>query len=81
MSERQITFTLVNVDVLGQSEGRLAFVDETLVAVLVKLDDTHGELEGRWYAEAAFDSLERMEESTFQTLDEAATWIRTWLDK
>jgi hypothetical protein len=81
MSERQITFTPVNVHVLGQSEGRLAFVDETLVAVLVRLDDSHGELKGRWYAEAAFNSLERMEDSTFQTLDDAATWIRTWLDR
>ena len=70
MSERQITFAPVNVNVLGQSEGRLAFVDETLVAVLVKLHDSHGELKGRWYAEAAFNSLERMEENVS---DEAPT--------
>ena len=63
MSERQTTFAPVNVNVLGQSEGRLTFVDETLVAVLVKLHDIHGELKGPWYAEAAFNSLERMEET------------------
>jgi hypothetical protein len=43
------------------------------------LDDSHGDLQGRWYAEAAFNSLERMEDSTFETLDEAATWITKWL--
>ena len=50
-----------------------------MVAALVKLDETHGDLQGPWYAEAAFNSLERMEESTFETLDEAAEWIRVWL--
>lgn len=80
MSERQITFNPVKVRVSGQSEGRLAFVDDALVAVLVKLDGSHGELKGRWYAEAAFNSLERMDEATFETLDEAAAWIGSWLD-
>ena len=78
MSDWQVKFTPVKVGVAGQSEGRLAFIEDTLVAVLVKLDDSHGDLQGRWYAEAAFNSLERMEESTFQTLDEAAAWIKTW---
>jgi hypothetical protein len=79
MSDEHITFRPVKVLVTGQTEGRLAFVDEALVAILVKLDDSHGDLQGRWYAEAAFNSLERMEDSTFGTLDEAAAWIRTWI--
>ena len=79
MSDEQITFTPVKVRVPGQSEGRLVFAGDALVGVLVKLDDSHGDLRGRWYAEAAFNSLERMEESTFETLDEAAAWIRTWI--
>jgi len=74
-----IDFQPVKVRVDGQSEGMLAFVGGALVAVLVKLDETHGDLQGPWYAEAAFNSLERMEESTFETLDEAAEWIRVWL--
>jgi hypothetical protein len=81
MSEKQITFTPVRVRVAGQSEARLTFVDDSLVAVLVKLDDSHGELQGQWYAEAAFNGLERMDESTFDTLDDAADWIRSWIDR
>jgi hypothetical protein len=79
MPDQQITFKPVKVRVAGQTEGRLAFAGDALVAVLVKLDDSHGTLQGRWYAEAAFNSLERMEDSTFETLDEAAAWITTWL--
>jgi hypothetical protein len=79
MPDQQITFKSVKVGVAGQTEGRLAFAGDALVAVLVKLDDSHGDLQGRWYAEAAFNGLERMEESTFETLDEAATWITKWL--
>ena len=55
------------------------FFNGALVAVLVKLDATHDDLEGRWYAEAAFNSLERMEERTFETLDEVAEWIGRWI--
>ena len=55
------------------------FVDDELVAVLVKLDGTHGDLMGHWYAEAAFNGLERMNEHTFTELSKAADWIRTTL--
>jgi len=55
------------------------FFNGALVAVLVKLDATHDDLEGRWYAEAAFNNLERMEERTFETLDEVAEWIGRWI--
>jgi hypothetical protein len=81
MPDQQITFKPVKVRVAGQTEGRLAFAGDDLVAVLVKLDDSHGDLQGRWYAEAAFNSLERMEDSTFETLDEAAIWITKWLQQ
>jgi hypothetical protein len=57
----------------------LVFFGGALIAVLVKLDETHDDLEGRWYAEAAFSDLERMGEHTFQTLDDAADWIRIWI--
>ena len=38
-----IDFQPVKVRVDGQSEGMLAFVGGALVAVLVKLDETHGD--------------------------------------
>jgi len=71
----RVTFQPVKVAVSGEAEGRLAFVDGKLVAVLIKLDVTQNELEGRWYAEAAFNGLERMSEHTFEDLAAVAAWI------
>lgn len=71
----RVTFQPVEVAVAGQTEGRLVFVDGKLVAVLIKLDVNQNELAGRWYAEAAFNSLERMSEHTFLDLPAAAAWI------
>jgi hypothetical protein len=71
----RVTFQPVQVAVSGQTDGRLVFVDGKLVVVLVKLDKTHNDLEGRWYAEAAFNSLERMSEHTFQDLQAVAAWV------
>ena len=62
MSKDTITYQPIKAHVLGQSEARLVFVHDELVAVVVKLDDTHGDLAGRWYPEASFNSLERMKE-------------------
>jgi hypothetical protein len=76
MSSDSITYRPVKARVLGQSEARLVFVHDELVAVVVKLDDTHGDLAGRWYAEASFNSLERMKEHTFAELDDVSGWIR-----
>ncbi|MDB5598823.1 MAG: hypothetical protein JWN71_867 [Xanthobacteraceae bacterium] len=71
----RVTFQPVEVAVAGQTDGRLVFVDGKLVAVLVKLDGSHDDLAGRWYAEAAFNSLERMSEHTFADLPAAVEWI------
>lgn len=71
----RVTFQPVEVAVAGQTEGRLVFVDGKLVAVLIKLDVNQHELAGRWYAEAAFNSLERMSDHTFQDLPAVAAWI------
>lgn len=75
----RVTFQPVEVAVSGQTDGRLVFVDGKLAVVLVKLDVIQNELEGRWYAEAAFNGLERMSEHTFQDLRAAAAWIETQL--
>ena len=77
----KVTFRSIKVLASGQSEGRLAFAGEKLAAVLVLLDGTHNELSGRWYAEAAFDGLERMQEKTFDDLDDAAGWIEARLSE
>lgn len=46
-----------------------------LVAVVTLLDETHEDLEGRWFAEAAFNGLDRMQHETFKSLDDVAAWI------
>jgi hypothetical protein len=73
----RVTFQPVEVAVAGQTDGRLVFVDGKLAAVLIKLGVSQNELEGRWYAEAAFNGLERMSDHTFQDLQAVAAWIDT----
>ena len=64
----------------GQSEARLVFYGDRLVAILTRLDETHDDMKGRWYAECCFNGLERMQESTFESLDAAVAWMRPRLD-
>jgi hypothetical protein len=75
----RVTFQPVKVAVSGDTEGQLVFVDGMLVAVLIKLDVNQHELEGHWYAEAAFNGLERMSDHTFQDLPAVAAWIAAQL--
>jgi hypothetical protein len=67
----------------GSQEGRLAFVGEDLIAVLVRVtaSETAGgerHTEG-WFLEAGFgpcSSLMTVAPPVFATLDEALQWIR-----
>ena len=57
--------------------GRLAFCDDELVAVLVRLD-APGHLptqRGRWFLEAGFGPCSRNQVPSFHDLDEATAWI------
>ncbi|MCK1368034.1 hypothetical protein [Bradyrhizobium sp. 62] len=56
-------------------EGFLAFVDDRLAAVLVRLSEQHGELAGRWFIEAAFGPLGAPNHPTFPDLAEAEKYI------
>jgi hypothetical protein len=56
-------------------DGRLMYVGERLVAVIVMLSDIHAESSGRWFIEATF-GVNRSDE-TFGSADEAAEWILT----
>ena len=76
MPDPRIEFRPVQVRSEGQSAGRLAFLEDELIAVLIQLDNSHGDLEGKWYVEAAFNHLEPMREQIFETLDEVAAWVR-----
>jgi hypothetical protein len=50
------------------SEGVLAFDGGSLVAVLTRLSDMHGDMEGRWFIEAMFGDAPPPLERTFETL-------------
>lgn len=80
MSEANVEFRPVKVRIEGQSDARLAFLDDELIAVLIKLDSTHGDLEGKWYVEAAFNHLEGMREQTFDSLDDVCEWVSSQPD-
>jgi hypothetical protein len=66
----------VQVAVGGDDEeGCLIFVDDRLVAVLVRLSRLHEGLAGRWYLEAGFGRLEEPSKPTFRDLGTAKKWI------
>ncbi len=62
---------------LGEDhEGRLVFVDEVLVAVLVRLSELHGEAEGSWFLEAAFGLADgEHDHPVFPDLPAAQAWV------
>ncbi|MBY0296264.1 MAG: hypothetical protein K2X71_09540 [Methylobacterium sp.] len=69
----------VLVDTGGVDEqGCLLFVDERLVAVLVRLerdDELKPELWGRWFVEAGFGPCQQANSAmTFASTDEAIAW-------
>lgn len=74
-----IRFQLVQVAAEGGGEGRLTYVEDQLVAVLVRLSALHGEAAGRWFLEAAFGELDGRAHPTFCDLGEAETWIEAAL--
>ncbi len=54
----RLSLTPVQVAVDGVDEGFLVFLDERLVAVLTKLDESYGAEAGRWFLEAGFGRLD-----------------------
>jgi hypothetical protein len=65
----------VRVSVEEDQEGMLALVGDTLVAVLVRLSELHGEHAGAWFLEAGFGRLDLPEHPVFPDLAAAQAWI------
>jgi hypothetical protein len=66
----------VRVDTGGpDEEGRLVFVAERLVAVLVQLSDQHQEAVGQWFLEHGFGRLDKLRTPVFADLEAAQRWI------
>jgi hypothetical protein len=56
-------------------EGCLVFVNNRLVAVLVRLSEEHGRKAGRWYLEHGFGKLDGPAHPIFIDLNEAKNWV------
>ncbi|GJE43583.1 hypothetical protein [Methylobacterium soli] len=57
------------------TESRLVFADDFLVAVLVQLSDDHEDDAGMWFLEVGFGRLDHPMPPKFANLDEAQDWI------
>ena len=57
------------------TESRLVFANDFLVAVLVHLSDDHDGLAGMWFLEAGFGRVDTATPPTFADLDAAQSWI------
>jgi len=57
------------------TESQLVFKDGFLVAVLVRLSDSHGDEAGKWCLEAGFGPVDEPHPPIFADLDEAQAWI------
>lgn len=56
-------------------DGRLVFVDDVLVAILVRLSDQHERRSGAWFLEVGFGQLDGTTNPVFVDLDTAHSWI------
>ena len=70
-----VIFQPVKISIAGAQDARLAFVDEALVAVLVRLPSGHGDEAGRWFLETGYGGVDGVAHPTFADLEEARLWI------
>ena len=75
----RVRFERVRLEGVEDGEGVMAFCEEGLVAVFVRLGPDHGEHAGCWFVEKGFGFLDRPEHPLFATIDEAEAWLRSEL--
>lgn len=56
-------------------EARLVFRKGRLIAVISRLDESQGELAGRWFVEACFDGIIDCPRDTFDDLADIEQWV------
>lgn len=56
-------------------DGLLVFRDGRLIAVLSRLGDIHGPLEGHWYIESMFGDVPAFQPPTFETFRQFEDWL------
>lgn len=65
----------VNIGGLEGGVGLLAFCDDRLVAVVVKLGEAQAENAGLWFVEKAFGRLDRTQHPLFAEVEDLRAWI------
>lgn len=69
----------VRIDGVEDGEGGLAYREDRLVAVLVRLGEHHGAQAGSWFVEQGFGPLDRRVHPTFPSLEAARAWLTSEL--
>ena len=78
-----LTFQAVQVANGHDEEGRLAFAEGRLIAVLVQLSGLHEEqgVAGQWFLETGYGRGLAGEHPTFPNLSAAEEWIQQRLER
>lgn len=69
----------VTIEGVENGEGILAFCDDRLVAVFVRLSAAQGDEEGAWFLEKGFGTLDDAAHPTFPDLGAVRRWLRAAL--
>ena len=67
----------VQVAVGEEGGGLLVFIDDWMVAVLVRLAGAHGPLEGHWFLETGYGRFGQGPAPTFSDEETAVDWFRS----
>lgn len=70
----------VRVDAVEEGEGCLVFAEGCLLAVLVRLSESHEDEAGYWFLEKGFGRLDRPDPPVFCDLPTAEQWIKEHLE-
>jgi len=71
-----VTLQRMCVSAWYDQEGCLVLDGDCLVAVLVRLSQSHGEAAGSWFYEAGFGALDGPDHPVFPDLEAAADYVR-----
>ena len=65
----------VTIGGVEEGEGLLAYCNDRLVAVLIRLAEGQGASTGCWFVEKAFGPLDRPQHPLFADMEELRTWL------
>ncbi len=77
MHPMRVELQPVRIALPEEGGGRLVFIDEWLVAVLVRLSADHGPLAGHWYLETGYGRFGEGQAVTFSDETSAIDWFKS----